>query len=337
MTCRMTLVVTSLLWLCVACDTINKPEAVDTGAQANAPAESGSRTSPVKPAPVSCELLSKKGEAPRYARTHPSDEKYVVLGGAVSEIVAALGHQDNVVATDTSSTYPEAIAQKPKVGYFRKINAEGVLAMSPTMLLATSEAGPEATMQTLEAAGVTIKTFDGGESVEGAFARIKHVGQVLGEPECAEHLVRELSRTLDGVEEVSESLSDAPPRVLFIYARGANMVMVSGEDTPAARMLELAGMRNAVEGFEGFKPLSAEVVLEAQPDLILIPAGGAASLGGKHAVAALPGVSQTEAATQGRVITIDDLALLGFGPRFPHALQELQSKARELIPPTTTP
>lgn len=335
MTRHMMLIVVSSLCLLAACDTTEKP-VVETTAQADAPAALDAVTPPIKSVPVGCTLLSKPGEAPRYARTHPSKEKYVVLGGAISEIVAALGHQDNVVATDTSSTYPEAIAQTPKVGYFRKINAEGVLAMSPTTLLATSEAGPETTMKTLEAAGMNIETFEGGESVEGAFARIKRVGDVLGESECAGQLIGELTRTLKDVDKTRESFSSVPPRVLFIYARGANMVMVSGKDTPAAQMLELAGMRNAVEGFDGFKPLSSEVVLEAQPDLILIPTKGAASLGGKQAVAALPGVSQTEAALQGRVIMIDDLALLGFGPRFPHALQELQVKARELMPPPTT-
>ncbi len=110
------------------------------------------------------------------------------------------------------------------------------------------------------------------------------------------------------------------------------MLMVTYSDKwISRRLLELAGLRNAVDSFEGFKPLSPEVVLEAQPDLILSPAKGAKSLGGDDAVMGLKGVSDTDAARQGRLITIDDLALLGFGPRFPHALKELQEKSQALM------
>jgi iron complex transport system substrate-binding protein len=110
---------------------------------------------------------------------------------------------------------------------------------------------------------------------------------------------------------------------VLIYARGAGMMMVAGTDTPASAMLELAGARNAITGFAGFKPLSAESLVEAAPDVIVIPSRGLASIGGDAALLALPGVGDTPAGRARHIVAMDDLLLLGFGPRLGAAIDEL--------------
>src|SRR5690606_33760120 len=68
--------------------------------------------------------------------------RVVALGGAVAETVCALGADTRLVARDASAVYPRDVLEKPSVGYFRQLGAEGVLSTNPTLILADPEAGP---------------------------------------------------------------------------------------------------------------------------------------------------------------------------------------------------
>lgn len=283
-------------------------------------AEGGAEAQP--PEPSSAQASDRAVPPPEPT---PAEERYVVLGGTITELVAALGHEAQIAGVDTSSTYPPSIEARPRVGFFRKINAEGIVSLAPTRLLVTEEAGPAEVLERLEQAELPITRFSAASGVEPALARVMAVGEALGEPERAEALVASMRQQLEQVAKRRAAMTSRP-KVLFVYARGANMVMVSGKDTPATEMITLAGAENAVQGFEGFKPLSPEVVLGAEADFVLMPAHGAESVGGLAGLEAMPGLGQSEAVKRGRVILVDDLALLGFGPRFPEALLELQDK-----------
>jgi iron complex transport system substrate-binding protein len=120
--------------------------------------------------------------------------------------------------------------------------------------------------------------------------------------------------------------------VLFVYARGAGTVAVAGRATAADEMIRLAGGRNAIDEFDGFKPLTAEAAVTAAPDVVLMLARGIDSLGGADSVWAQPGLAQTPAARGRRLVVMDDLYLLGFGPRTGAAVSDL---ARQLHPELT--
>ena len=83
--------------------------------------------------------------------------RIVSVGGAVTEILYALGLADRIVAVDTTSLFPaEALKQKPNVGYMRALSAEGVLGLNPSLVLAIDGAGPKETIAVLEAATVPL-------------------------------------------------------------------------------------------------------------------------------------------------------------------------------------
>lgn len=129
------------------------------------------------------------------------------------------------------------------------------------------------------------------------------------------------------IEEIENSTSDLKqikpkPKVLFVYARGAGTLMVGGEGTPLEKMIELAGGINAGKGFQQYKPMTSEGVIAANPDVILMFDSGAQSLG-NMSVFELPGVSQTNAGKNRKLITMDGQFLSGFGPRVGKAIKEL--------------
>lgn len=256
----------------------------------------------------------------------PAEPRIVSVGGTVTEIIFALGQGARVVAVDTSSTHPaESTDKLPKIGYQRTLAAEGIVAQRPTLLLLSAEAGPPATIEQLKGLGVATHILPAEPTVEGTKERIRLLAEALGAAEQGKRITADLTAELGRSEELVKR-AKTKPRVLFVYARGAGTLMVGGARTPAAEMIRLAGGENAVDSFEGFKPLTSEAVTAAKPDVIVIPERGLASLGGVAGLTAQPGVGLTPAGKAGRVVAMDDLLLLGFGPRLGRAVRELASR-----------
>jgi iron complex transport system substrate-binding protein len=246
--------------------------------------------------------------------------RIVTVGGALTETVFALGAGDRLVGADTTSTFPEAALALPRVGYQRALSAEGVLSLRPTVVVATPDAGPPVVLAQLRSAGVAIVTLPGEPSVEAARARIRGVAEMLGRPDQGEALVQGLDRDL---ERARQGRSAPAPRVLFVMHHGGATPVVSGTGTAAAAMISLAGGVNAVPGYRGYRPLSAESIVVAAPDVIVTTTATLNTLGGAEAMLRLPGIALTPAGRARRIVSLDALYLLGFGPRTGLAVLEL--------------
>jgi iron complex transport system substrate-binding protein len=260
-----------------------------------------------------------------FAQPDADTSRIVTLGGSVTEIVYALGAGDQVVGVDASSVYPEAATEKPNVGYFRKVPAEGVLSLNPSLVLALEGTGPPTVFEQFRSAGVRTVKVSEVPSVEGAKQKIRKLGDLLGRSARADSLIAAMERELEAARALRTEASSTP-RVLFVYARGSGTMNVAGRGTSAAAMIELAGGTNAITDFEGHKPMSAEAVVEAEPDVILALTRGLESIGGTEGLLEQPGIPLTPAGKQKRIVAMDDLLLLGFGPRLGTAVQRLTKK-----------
>jgi iron complex transport system substrate-binding protein len=252
-------------------------------------------------------------------------QRVIALGGDLTEIVFALGEEESLVAVDTSSAHPaDGVAELPKVGYVRRLSAEGVLSLGPTLIVASADAGPPEVVAQLRAAGVPFATVPGEDSVEGAKEKIRFLGEVFDARDRADDLVRQIELDLLEAQLHLDAIDrDAAPKVMFVYARGAGSLQVSGSATGADAMIELAGAENAVTGYEGYKPLTAEAVVTAAPDALLFMSSGLDSVGGVAGLADVPGLPLTPAYEDERIVAMDGLLLLGFGPRTGEAIREL--------------
>jgi iron complex transport system substrate-binding protein len=249
--------------------------------------------------------------------------RIVTIGGAVTEIVFALGAGDRVVATDSTSTYPEAANKLPRIGYMRSVAAEGVLAQRPAVVIATADAGPPAAMAQLRAAGARVVVASGERSIEGVRRNVRLIADALGVPTQGAALEQRLMSEWRAVTEALRG-HGSTPRVLFLLGHsGRGVLMAAGEGTAAAAMIALAGGRNAFGATQGYKLLNAEGAIGARPDVIVITTEGLAAHGGTHAVLAQHGLAATPAGRSQRLAAIDALLLLGFGPRLPAAVGEL--------------
>ncbi len=249
-------------------------------------------------------------------------ERVVSAAGSITETIYALGAQDTLVAVDVSSVYPEEAHQLPKIGYARQLSAEGILSMNPTVVFSTEDTGPPEVIKQVEGAGVKVVTLSNQHTPEAAKQRILKIGEALNLKEKAEKLVADLQVDLDEAQSKVAEVK-VRPKVMFIYARGGGVMNVSGTGTSADAIIAMAGGDNVVQGYEGYKPLTAEGAVEAAPDVILVTTRGLASSGGKEGLLKQPGLDLTPAGKAGRVVAMDDLYLLGFGPRLGDAIRDL--------------
>lgn len=150
------------------------------------------------------------------AETGPP-RRLVAAGGAVTEIIYALGQGDRLAGSDISSLWPEDVKRLPRIGYLRTLSAEGILALHPDMLLTTPEAGPPATLEHLRAGRVRIETIPGGFTPESVETKLTRVAEALGQPERGRQLVDRFRGEWD---QARASVAKLPgkPRVLFVLA-----------------------------------------------------------------------------------------------------------------------
>jgi iron complex transport system substrate-binding protein len=259
--------------------------------------------------------------------------RVVVIGGALAEIVYALGANARLVGTDTTCTFPDAARRLPKVGYQRALSAEGLLSLRPDLVLASAEAGPPAVLTQIKDAGVAVQTFAEGHDVDTVRAKIGGVAWALDAKSAGAALLARFDRdwqaacdTVAASPLAQKERAGKAPRVLFVLNHTGNQALVAGQRTAADAMLAYAGASNAMQGFNGYRPLTAEALVAAGPDIVLTTDEGLAAVGSSKALLAAPGFAETPAGREQRIVSLDALFLLGFGPRLPEAVVQLHRK-----------
>jgi iron complex transport system substrate-binding protein len=258
----------------------------------------------------------------RSAGAAEAPSRILPLGGSTTETVFALGAGDRVVGVDQTSVFPPAARTRPQVGYVRALSAEGILSLKPDLVLAAPEAGPGTTLEQLASAGVHIERLPPGFTVAAAVDRIIVIGAAVGRRERAALLAHAVAADVQQVTAEVGTLKTRP-RVLFLLNTGRGALLVSGRGTAANAMIDLAGGVNAIDAFDGYKPLAGEAMVAMAPDYLLMMGEGVDALGGQQAVLARRDIAMLRAAREGRLISFEALYLLGFGPRIASALRDL--------------
>lgn len=257
------------------------------------------------------------------AATAQAGERIVSLGGSITETVAALGFADAIVGIDQSSLRPPEVTKRvPRVGSPRSVPLEAILAVSPTVVVTYADLQPPEAIPSLKSLGIRVVTVPRRPDVEAARQKVLAIAEGLGAPERGRALLAEIDRDLAWPHALPRPARKA--RVLFIQSMGNGPLMISGTGTTAAALLEAAGVDNAVTAFEGYRPLNAEAMLAIDPDTIVILKRALDRIGGPAGLAASPGLGDTRAVRENRLVMSDDAAFLGLGPGFGVAVRELR-------------
>ncbi len=183
--------------------------------------------------------------AARPAWAAPAPQRIVAIGGAMTEIVFALGEGAHVVAVDTTSLYPwRAVAPLPKVGYLRQLSVEGILSTKPDLILADVDAGPKDVLDQLQSMGAPVAHFSAEHTAASVIPKIRFVGEALGHKQEAEAMIALYSADLKAIETAVAGLTQHP-KVLFLIAVGATGLRGAGDGTAAGEMIGRAAASTA--------------------------------------------------------------------------------------------
>jgi len=249
--------------------------------------------------------------------------RLISIGGALTEIVYLLKAHTELVGVDTTSIYPAAATRLPNVGYARSLSAEGILALRPTQLLATEDAGPPIALKQISDARIPLAILPSSHQFKGLIERVSTIGRLVHKTDTAQALASRLNLEWSNAQERVSHSKIKNIRVLFVLSQNPSQLMVGGAKTSADAMIAYAGARNAISGFSGFKPLTPEAVIAANPDVLLLTDQGMKAVGGIGGVLHFPGVNQTRAGKYQKIVSLEAMYLLGFGPRMPLAVAEL--------------
>jgi iron complex transport system substrate-binding protein len=253
-----------------------------------------------------------------------AENRIVSLGGAITEIIYALGAGDQIVGLDKTSRYPAETSKRSQVGYARALSPEGVLSLSPNLVICTSEAGPPQSIEHLKNTGIEVLVLPEDHSLEGVKGRIRTIATRLDRKEAGEKLVAKI----ESAQTQLAAISDARPKTVFLMRHGSQGLMAAGKDTAAHAMLVFAGATNVADTYAGYKPLSAEFLAAAAPEIIVVGQRTLEAMGGMETLLENPALAITPAGRKQQVVAMDDAYLLSFGPRAGNAAVDLAAAIR---------
>lgn len=260
------------------------------------------------------------------------------ISGTIASTVFALGLGDQVVGRDSTTVFPgtEDLPVVTKSGH--SLNAEAILQLAPTVILTDTTIGPKEIRQQLRDAGITVVVISSDRRIDTTDDLVTEIAAALGVPSRGEALIRRLdagvAEALAEVAEVTPAAEGDRARMLFLYVRGsANVYYIFGEDSGADSLIDaVGGVDVAAEiGWQGMKPMTAEALVAAKPDVLVMMTDGLESVGGIDGlIERIPAVAETPAGVNRRVIDMADSEILSFGPRSADVISAL---ARALYAP----
>ena len=263
------------------------------------------------------------------AENRKAPQRIVSAGGSVTEIMFALGLEDQVIAVDSTSLYPPAANELPKVGYFRSLAAEGLLSLNPDLIIGARGTGPEQVLTQVQSLGVDVKLFtQPGYTLSSWQALVKEIGEYFNRSREAGALVHRVVEKLDSLN-TQRTYQDRKLNAITLLSIGQRGPVAAGRETVPDLLMQLAGINNLAGELNGYKPFSTELLASQKLDLILIPSHVAASLGGSEVICQNT-VIRIATSENCSVHIMDGLLLMGLGSRVDVAVAELIDQANLL-------
>lgn len=232
-----------------------------------------------------------------------------------------------MVGVDSTSLFPvQALKDKQNVGYMRALSTEGVISVGATLIIASERAGPPEVVKTLKTTSLPYVEVPDQHSQQGIAGKVRLIARAIGAEAAGEAVVRQVEQDFKVLANGAARIKQ-PVKAMFVLGVQNGRINVAGQGTAANAIIQLAGAKNVADAMSGYKPLTEEAIVELAPEVILIMRRSSGD--DNHDTAQLlemKGVQSTPAGAAKRVIMMDTLYLLGFGPRAPRAARELMGR-----------
>ena len=195
----------------------------------------------------------------------------VTLGPSNAEILVALGVADKIIATDSFASDVAGLGTGvPRSFGIMDFDAEYIVDLMPDILIATGVArigGDDNPLELLANVGISIIHMPTSESIEGIYADIRFLADVLNVSSAAESVIAEMQAEFDAVAAIAATITT--PRTVYFEVSPAPWMFSLGTGTFLHEIIELTGATNIFADHEGWISVSEEDLLELNPDVIL--------------------------------------------------------------------
>jgi len=261
--------------------------------------------------------LSVKDDRGVTVRLDAPPRRVVSLAPSLTEIVFLLGRQEALAGVTRYCNFPPAAAALPKVGGVSDPDVERVVALSPDLVLCTTDGNPREKVRAIEEMGIPCFAVS-PQDLDAVFAAIRRVGVLLGAAGRGESEAAALRRRADRARATGGGGELEAPRVLF--AVSTSPVIAAGAGTFMDELVRLSGGRNVVAGLAGRYPrLSVEDLVALRPDVVFV----AGMTGVERFPEEVTRWVEIPAFRDGSVVTLDGDVVTRPGPRLVTALEQV--------------
>ena len=250
-----------------------------------------------------------------------ANQRIVIAGGSLTEIVFALGAGDDVVGVDKTSSYPEKVKQLPQIGYWKLLNIEGVLSLKPTLFITLNDVEPDNVIQKVSESKVDVLALQRVPgTIELLYENINKIASKLNKQKEGELLINRIKTNLADIQTKIATHPQKTKVLSLMSMSGINSV--AGKNTTIDALIAIAGGENLAK-HNSFKSYTAESIIAINPEVIILNKYSIDQLGGLDKVNTIPGITETSAFKNNRITIIDDSYLFGIGPRVDEAAKLL--------------
>ncbi len=190
--------------------------------------------------------------------------RIVSLAPSITEILFAIGLNEEIVGVTQFSNYPPEAAKKPRVGSYVKLNIEAIVELSPDLIVATADGNPREIVERLESLGLSVFVIY-PKDINDIYRNIRAIAMITGKKENGEKLARSLKKRIDMI---SAKTSRVDRRKVFFQLSKQPLYTVA-PSTFIARLIRLAGGVNIVSSTKIRYPVySMEEVVRSNPEYI---------------------------------------------------------------------
>ena len=241
--------------------------------------------------------------------------KIVGAGGSITETIFFLGLEKNLVARDLTSNFPDQASSLPSIGYLRNLSVEGLLSLSPTLILSEPDIGPEKVVEQIKKTSVEMRILADDYSSSGIIDKVNCIGKILGaEKAYIQKKTSPLKQLKEKLEADARSNSSPKKIMIILMFRGTSPI-VAGANTSGDAFIRMTKNINIFSNIDGWKPVGIEGILSMDPDYIIVTKRAFSPFKNLESFLVQSGLQSTSAGKYGKVLVEDGMAMLGFGPR----------------------
>ena len=252
-----------------------------------------------------------------------SRSKIVVAGGSITEIVYFLGMEDKLVGVDITSNFPKEAKKLKSIGYLRNLSIEGILSLSPGLVLAEEDIGPPIVVNQLRKTSIDLRIIKEKYDLNGIHNKILCVSKILDASLDDNENYVKFKNKFNLVKKFKKNNSK---KILLILMMRGSSPVVAGKNTSGQGFIDMTGHKNSMSDLNGWKPVSSEEIIKKNPDYIIITKRAFKNFSSLDQFLSIPGISSTIAAKKKNIIVKDGMSMLGFGPRTINVALEIDKK-----------